>query len=161
MDSVVGGGGVPSAGLPHSEIPGSKLDCSSPRRIAAYRVLRRPFAPRHPPRALRSLNNSRKKQGSLGKSGGTDGQGAEAPAPDHPQECSAKRSTSAHDDRKRPKAIRRLAARRAPRLSGHITQKFSLCGCEGAGTQAPPEGTARPNPERGRTSRPPRGRSGG
>ena len=41
--------------LPHSEIPGSSLDCSSPRRIVAYHVLHRPFAPRHPPRALRSL----------------------------------------------------------------------------------------------------------
>lgn len=44
-----------SSGLPHSEIRGSKLDCSSPRRIAAYRVLHRPFAPRHPPCALCNL----------------------------------------------------------------------------------------------------------
>jgi len=43
-------------GLPHSEIFGSKLDCSSPKRFAAYRVLHQLFAPRHPPRALRSLN---------------------------------------------------------------------------------------------------------
>ena len=48
-----------SSGLPHSEIRGSKLDCSSPRRIAAYRVLHRPFAPRHPPRALCSLKSIR------------------------------------------------------------------------------------------------------
>ena len=42
-------------GLPHSEIPGSKLDCSSPRRIVACHVLHRPSAPRHPPCALCSL----------------------------------------------------------------------------------------------------------
>lgn len=43
-------------GLPHSDIFGSKLDCSSPKRFAAYRVLHQLFAPRHPPRALCSLN---------------------------------------------------------------------------------------------------------
>jgi hypothetical protein len=43
------------ARLPHSEIPGSKLDCSSPRRIVACHVLHRPSAPRHPPCALCSL----------------------------------------------------------------------------------------------------------
>ena len=46
---------VTPSGLPHSEILGSKLDCSSPRRIVAYHVLHRPSAPRHPPRALCSL----------------------------------------------------------------------------------------------------------
>ena len=40
------------AGLPHSEIHGSKLACSSPRLIAAYHVLRRLLMPRHPPCAL-------------------------------------------------------------------------------------------------------------
>ena len=43
------------AGLPHSEIPGSKLICSSPRLIAAYHVLHRLLVPRHPPYALRNL----------------------------------------------------------------------------------------------------------
>ena len=43
------------AGLPHSEILGSKPACGSPRLIAAYRVLHRPRAPRHPPYALSSL----------------------------------------------------------------------------------------------------------
>ena len=43
------------AGFPHSEIPGSKLICSSPRLIAAYRVLHRLLVPRHPPCALSSL----------------------------------------------------------------------------------------------------------
>ena len=42
-------------GLPHSEIPGSKLVCSSPRLIAACHVLLRLLAPRHPPYALSSL----------------------------------------------------------------------------------------------------------
>ena len=45
-------------GLPHSEISGSSLDCSSPKRIVAYHVLHRPSAPRHPPRALCNLTNS-------------------------------------------------------------------------------------------------------
>src|SRR6185436_6192439 len=43
------------AGLPHSEIPGSKPVCGSPRLIAAYRVLLRLSAPRHPPCTLSSL----------------------------------------------------------------------------------------------------------
>jgi hypothetical protein len=46
-------------GLPHSEIPGSKLVRSSPRLIAAYHVLRRLSAPRHPPDALQALDRSR------------------------------------------------------------------------------------------------------
>ena len=45
-------------GLPHSDIPGSKLVCSSPRLIAAYRVLHRLLAPRHSPYALSSLTTS-------------------------------------------------------------------------------------------------------
>ena len=40
------------AGLPHSEITGSKPVCSSPVLIAAYHVLRRLQKPRHPPFAL-------------------------------------------------------------------------------------------------------------
>jgi hypothetical protein len=43
------------AGLPHSEIPGSKRVCRSPRLIAACRVLHRRSAPRHPPFTLSSL----------------------------------------------------------------------------------------------------------
>jgi hypothetical protein len=43
------------AGFPHSEIPGSKPVCGSPRLIAAYRVLHRLSAPRHPPCTLSSL----------------------------------------------------------------------------------------------------------
>jgi hypothetical protein len=47
--------GITRSGFPHSEIPGSKLVCSSPRLIAAYRVLHRLLAPRHSPYALSSL----------------------------------------------------------------------------------------------------------
>ena len=52
-----GGGsfGISRRGLPHSEIPGSKLVCSLPGLIAAYRVLHRLLAPRHSPYALSSL----------------------------------------------------------------------------------------------------------
>src|SRR6266446_5228816 len=48
------------AGFPHSDIPGSKLVCSSPRLIAAYHVLRRLLVPRHPPCALSSLTGNTK-----------------------------------------------------------------------------------------------------
>ena len=42
-------------GLPHSEISGSKTACVSPKLFAAYRVLHRLLAPRHPPYALNNL----------------------------------------------------------------------------------------------------------
>ena len=42
-------------GFPHSEIPGSKPVCGSPRLIAAHYVLHRLPMPRHPPSALSSL----------------------------------------------------------------------------------------------------------
>ena len=45
-------------GFPHSEIPGSKLIRSSPRLIAAYYVLHRLHAPRHPLDALKALDRS-------------------------------------------------------------------------------------------------------
>ena len=43
------------AGLPHSEISGSKPVCGSPKHIAAYHVLHRLLPPSHPPQTLRSL----------------------------------------------------------------------------------------------------------
>src|SRR5437660_8371818 len=43
------------AGLPHSEIPGSKRACRSPRLIAAGCVLHRLSVPRHPPSTLSNL----------------------------------------------------------------------------------------------------------
>ena len=39
-------------GLPHSEISGSKVVCTSPKLFAAYHVLHRLWEPRHPPCAL-------------------------------------------------------------------------------------------------------------
>ena len=42
-------------GFPHSDIPGSKPACGSPRLIAACHVLHRLLAPRHSPYALSSL----------------------------------------------------------------------------------------------------------
>ena len=45
------------AGLPHSEIHGSRDICSSPWLIAACHVLRRLLMPRHSPCALISLTN--------------------------------------------------------------------------------------------------------
>ena len=50
--------GITQEGFPHSDIPGSKLVCSSPGLIAAYRVLHRLLAPRHSPYALSSLTTS-------------------------------------------------------------------------------------------------------
>ncbi len=44
--------GLQPAGLPHSEISGSKPVCSSPELVAAYHVLHRLQKPRHPPFAL-------------------------------------------------------------------------------------------------------------
>ena len=41
-----------TAGLSHSEIPGSKIICIYPGLIAAYHVLHRLREPRHPPDAL-------------------------------------------------------------------------------------------------------------
>ena len=41
-----------SIGLPHSEIAGSRVICTSPALIAAYHVLLRLREPRHPPVAL-------------------------------------------------------------------------------------------------------------
>ena len=45
-------------GFPHSEICGSKVVRTSPQLIAAYHVLHRLSAPRHPPNALKALDRS-------------------------------------------------------------------------------------------------------
>ena len=47
--------GFQPAGFPHSEISGSRVVCTSPELFAAYHVLHRLHAPRHPPCALSSL----------------------------------------------------------------------------------------------------------
>ena len=52
---TLGWQGMTPAGFPHSEIPGSKPVCGSPRLIAACHVLHRLSAPRHPPCTLSSL----------------------------------------------------------------------------------------------------------
>ena len=60
------------AGLPHSEIPGSTVVCTSPRLIAAYHVLHRFPEPRHPPYALScltSISSSPRAQKAAQKSG--------------------------------------------------------------------------------------------
>src|SRR3984957_17781559 len=46
------------SGFPHSEIPGSKPVRGSPKLIAAYHVLHRLSAPRHPPDTLKTLDCS-------------------------------------------------------------------------------------------------------
>ena len=48
--------GFSPGGLPHSDIRGSILICSSPRLFAAYHVFRRLLVPRHPPCALSCLS---------------------------------------------------------------------------------------------------------
>ena len=52
--------GITPGGFPHSEISGSTPVCGSPKLIAAYHVLHRLLAPRHPPYALSSLTITRK-----------------------------------------------------------------------------------------------------
>jgi hypothetical protein len=47
-----------TVGFPHSEILGSKFVRNSPRLIAAYYVLHRLHAPRHPLNALKTLDRS-------------------------------------------------------------------------------------------------------
>ena len=44
--------GLQPAGLPHSEIPGSKVACTYPGLFAACHVFHRLLEPRHPPYAL-------------------------------------------------------------------------------------------------------------
>src|SRR5262245_23668050 len=56
------------AGFPHSDISGSKVVCASPELIAAYHVLHRLLAPRHPPCALSSLTGKNDVSLVLGES---------------------------------------------------------------------------------------------
>ena len=49
---------IVGSGFPHSDISGSKLVRSSPELFAAYHVLHRLSAPRHPPNALKTLDRS-------------------------------------------------------------------------------------------------------
>jgi hypothetical protein len=54
-------------GFPHSEIRGSKVVRTSPRLIAAYHVLHRLSAPRHPPNTLKALDRSHYQRPPLGR----------------------------------------------------------------------------------------------
>ena len=49
---------VCTAGLPHSEISGSLVVCTSPKLFAAYHVFHRLPVPRHPPCALSRITIS-------------------------------------------------------------------------------------------------------
>ena len=55
------------AGFPHSDIHGSILACSSPWLFAAYRVLLRLLAPRHPPYALSYLTSLSIRRSSISR----------------------------------------------------------------------------------------------
>jgi hypothetical protein len=46
------------SGFPHSDTPGSKSICDSPRHFGAYPVLLRLLVPRHSPYALISLTRN-------------------------------------------------------------------------------------------------------
>jgi hypothetical protein len=63
MDSVQD---HPKVGFPHSEIFGSKPVRGSPKLIAAYHVLHRLLAPRHPPNALLALDQLLISQRTIG-----------------------------------------------------------------------------------------------
>jgi hypothetical protein len=54
-----GRAGITPPRFPHSDIPGSRPACGSPRLFAACHVLPRFSAPRHPPSALSSLTTTR------------------------------------------------------------------------------------------------------
>ena len=58
-------------GFPHSEIRGSKVVRTSPRLIAAYHVLHRLSAPRHPPDTLKALDRSHYRCPPLGSGSST------------------------------------------------------------------------------------------
>ena len=55
LSSLAGLHRLLDAGLPHSEIAGSKVVCTSPTLIAAYHVLHQQPLPRHSPYALKNL----------------------------------------------------------------------------------------------------------
>ena len=57
LSNILGITGI-EGGFPHSEIRGSKVVRTSPRLIAAYHVLHRLSAPRHPPDTLIALDRS-------------------------------------------------------------------------------------------------------
>ncbi len=67
-------------GFPHSEIQGSKPVRGSPRLIAAYHVLHRLSAPRHPPDTLMTLDHSHHRCPPGGPEGSPTRQGGDIDA---------------------------------------------------------------------------------
>ena len=116
--------GLHPVGLPHSEIPGSKPVCGSPRLIAACRVLLRPRAPRHPPYALIPLTAPRRHHrlpnAPLKRAG--------RPVPGPRFAADKARARSPHDPCPR---FRKWPAMRVPRtfpfLLALISLRFSRC----------------------------------
>jgi hypothetical protein len=65
MDSAGSTRALPRVGFPIRKSPGQRLVSTSPGLIAAAHVLHRLLAPRHPPCALRSLDQKRTRVSSL------------------------------------------------------------------------------------------------
>jgi hypothetical protein len=108
-----GSPGISQGGFPHSEIPGSKLICSSPGLIAAYRVLHRLLAPRHSPYALSSLTTS------------VSSSRCRTPLRDA-YATPARSSITACDYQKRTTVCRIFSCQRARKSRGSSPQPFSL-----------------------------------
>jgi hypothetical protein len=92
-------------GFPHSEIFGSKPVRGSPKLIAAYHVLHRLLAPRHPPNALLALDQLL----HLSKNPRSRGPGFSVPCRGHPP------STELHSHPRGRTNQAALAAQRRPR----------------------------------------------
>lgn len=104
-------------GFPHSEIRGSKLVRSSPRLIAAYHVLHRLSAPRHPPNTLKALDRSHYRCPPLG-SGSLPLQ----------EEICIDRKTSLLQTH--PRALRSRGAHLlVARLHSNVTVRSKMIGC--------------------------------
>jgi hypothetical protein len=125
MDSAGSTRALPRVGFPIRKSPGQRLVSTSPGLIAAAHVLRRLLAPRHPPCALRSLDQKRTRVSSLWSFQGARGT---APATMSPlarslktQQCSRRRG------------------RRCSRRAGHRTRarERSSTGPTPTGVRAP------------------------
>jgi hypothetical protein len=109
-------------GFPHSEILGSKLVRSSPRLIAAYYVLHRLHAPRHPLDALKALDRSHYQ--------------CPQPNPSPPLETERKKSSGIVDRSDQINQNSRAVAV-SPRGAGQTSSKASLYDVERSGSCAP------------------------
>ena len=106
-------------GFPHSEILGSKLVRSSPRLIAAYYVLHRLHAPRHPLDALKALDRSHYR--------------CPQPNPHPPLETDEKKSSGIVDRSDQINQNSRAVAV-SPRGAGQTSSKASLYDVERSGS---------------------------